>query len=350
MGKLNVEQASDQTSISHFSHPHPLKLSNLPPHQPFSFCSACKLETSSSVYSCTICSFLLHPKCSQLPQQIRHPFDQNHALFLHPKPVYPEGLFNCDACGNHGDGFSYHCGACGIDLHSTCASLPMLFTHECHQHQLSLTFSAPYPGNSFSCDVCKRVGSKTWLYRCNMCEFDVHLTCVSTITPSNSIHQQITARAIPPPSDPINPPYPRGYGAPMPPRNQFVATPYPVPTAQNQFAATPYPAAMPPVNCMPYNNPNLAAYNIPARPANNGLMDQLMVGAVNGVASGAAQSATQALIQGFMGGGGSGGGGGGGDVSHVDVMGGGGGMMGGGSYYDGGYGAMDGGDGSYYVP
>ncbi|PIN25181.1 hypothetical protein CDL12_02079 [Handroanthus impetiginosus] len=355
MGKPNPQQ-SDQTSITHFSHPHPLHLTNLQTSGPIPQCSACNLAVSGSVYTCKSCDFYLHSKCYQLPRKIKHPFHQNHTLFLQPKPVYPEGLFNCDACGNQGSGFSYHCSPCGLDLHTTCASLPLQFTHQCHHHQLCLTFAAPYNGNTFACDICKRSGSKTWIYRCNACEFDVHLTCVATVIPVVFSRQ---------PSNLNSPPNMVGYSGPPGWRNVAIgqapnqfAVPYN--NNLNQFAA-PYNVAIgqaPNQFAAPYNNNlNQAAYGA-ARPANGGgIGNQLMVGAVNGIASGAAQSAAQVLLQGLFGGGGGGGGGasggGGSDVSHVDVMGmgGGGGIMDGGSYYDGGYGGGDGGyiggDGSY---
>ncbi|KAH6826982.1 hypothetical protein C2S53_016125 [Perilla frutescens var. hirtella] len=324
MGKPSAEPSSNPTSsITHFSHPHPLHLFNPQTLLPQIFhCSACKLAASTtSVYACINCNFALHPECSHLPQQINHPFDQKHSLTLYPKPVYPEGLFNCDACGNRGGGFSYHCSPCGIDLHTTCASLPLTLTHHCHHHSLTLTFSAPYPGNTFSCDICKKLGSKTWIYRCATCEFDVHLACVATIIPpvSTAPTQQL--------------PYITPRSTFIPPRPSNAGAYGPRPAVGGQVVATTYPAVM----------PLQAAYQPPAyRPA-NGLRDQIAVAAAEGIASGVAQSATQALFQGLFGGGGGVTGMDGGGVATIDEC----------SYYDGGYGGTDGGggysgeDGSY---
>ncbi|KAF5736397.1 hypothetical protein HS088_TW14G00539 [Tripterygium wilfordii] len=114
-----------------------------------------------------------------MPQQITHPFDQNHVLYLLSSPAYPQGFFCCDACGKQGNGFSYHCGVCNIDLHTQCASMPLLVTHQAHQHQLQLTFSPPYYHRNFSCDLCKNLGSNQWVYRCNSCDFDAHLSCAT---------------------------------------------------------------------------------------------------------------------------------------------------------------------------
>ncbi|KAL3815033.1 hypothetical protein ACJIZ3_016301 [Penstemon smallii] len=326
MGKPIATPEDNRSPLTHFSHPHPLYLSN--PRS--AFCSACKLETFGPAYACTIgCNFILHPKCYESPQKIQHSIDQNHTLFLHPKPVYPEGLFNCDACGHQGGGFSYHCSPCGIDLHTICATLPEKMTHQCHQHELSLTFQAPYHKNNFSCDVCKSVGSKTWLYRCNICEFDVHLTCVTTIiskvTSQNQMMmhqspQMVTTRSIPQGpqvSNHMNPPNMGGYGS----------GPVAMGQPQSQYgAAQGYPAAM--------NNQMQPGNYGSGRPVNGGgVGDQLLVGVANGVAGGIAQSVTQVMMQGMFGGGGGGG------------------VMDGGLFYDGGgdgNGGFGGGeDGSY---
>ncbi|KAI9169054.1 hypothetical protein LWI28_006265 [Acer negundo] len=174
MGKP-TSQPEAATAIQHFSHPHPLQLSNYQTQQTpnAALCSGCKLKASGWIYSCNYCNHFLHISCSKLPQQITHPFDhQNHVLSLLPKPTYSQGLFNCDASGKQGNGFSYHCGTCNIDLHTICATMPLLLIHQSHPHHLNLTFSPPYHNSLFSCEICKNMGSNEWLYRCNLCEFD----------------------------------------------------------------------------------------------------------------------------------------------------------------------------------
>ncbi|XP_048426206.1 uncharacterized protein LOC125470749 [Pyrus x bretschneideri] len=186
-------QPQPEAMLRHFSHPHPLILSNL--HHPHpqqisngqrlaTSCSACKLDASAGwIYSCTPCNYLLHVSCSQMPQQITHPCDENkHVLTLLPTPIYSDGVFNCSACRKHGNGFSYHCGDCKIDLHTTCASKPLVHTHHSHPHQLVLSFSLP-PGptssKTFICHICNQVGYKEWLYLCHPCGFAAHLACAT---------------------------------------------------------------------------------------------------------------------------------------------------------------------------
>ncbi|KAG9130858.1 hypothetical protein Leryth_024964 [Lithospermum erythrorhizon] len=181
MGKPTLDQC--EGSINHFSHQHPLQLYNHSTLQISTHltCSGCHDEASGSMYHCSICNYYLHKKCSEMPQKITHPFDQEHVLCLLEKPKYPEGIFNCDACGQKGGGFSYHCETCGTDLHILCASLPIHFNHHCHVHQLTLSFSPAYPKKSFHCGICQCLGSNVWFYRCSSCEFDVHLSCVSAL-------------------------------------------------------------------------------------------------------------------------------------------------------------------------
>ncbi|XXG87340.1 hypothetical protein AAC387_Pa11g2053 [Persea americana] len=175
MGKTNYDPV-----MQHFSHEHPLELSNTQQTITTASCFGCKLKISGWFYACKPCNYHLHVTCSQMPQLINHPSDPNHPLFLIPVPAYPEGFFCCDACGRRGEGFSYHCQVCELDVHTICASMPLSITHQAHQHTLQLVFSPPYQGNGFSCDICGKLGSNHWLYRCSTCEFDAHLGCATS--------------------------------------------------------------------------------------------------------------------------------------------------------------------------
>ncbi|PHU30125.1 hypothetical protein BC332_02218 [Capsicum chinense] len=188
MGRVKEAQQSKNT-MNHFSHPqHTLELITQQNFVPSLLCSACKMQATGSVYTCKSCNFFLHIECSQMPQQLNHPFDKEHNFTLLPKPVYPEGNFRCDACGETGDGFSYHCESCGTDLHILCAVLPQCVTHWSHHHQLELYFSSPYPDNSFRCDICKNFGANQWLYRCDTCGFDAHMNCTKLLIPPHQSH------------------------------------------------------------------------------------------------------------------------------------------------------------------
>ncbi|KAM3322487.1 hypothetical protein P3S67_003638 [Capsicum chacoense] len=175
-----VKSNNDPTpSLKHFSHPHELELCTQ--LQDLSPCSGCRLPPQAQMYICRPCNFTLHLSCANFPQLITHPSHPNHPLNLFPTSKYPGGQFNCDACKRHGNGFSYHCSYCEFDLHVICASKPLKITHQLHQCSLELTFKNPYANaKGFSCDVCHKIGSKQWLYRCPTCEFDAHLDCLTS--------------------------------------------------------------------------------------------------------------------------------------------------------------------------
>ncbi|KAL5721776.1 hypothetical protein ACHQM5_005377 [Ranunculus cassubicifolius] len=185
--KQNAGKPKYEPSIQHFSHGHPLELLNIKDQPTINLvlCAGCKLKPSEWVYACKPCNFLLHIPCSQMPKLIRHPADPNHTFTLLTTPAYPTGLFGCDACGEDGDAFNYSCSTCGIDIHILCATKPLSLTHQTHRCPLNLTFSHPSPSKSFSCNICQREGFNHWVYRCNPCDFDAHLSC-ATQKPSSS--------------------------------------------------------------------------------------------------------------------------------------------------------------------
>ncbi|KAF9624713.1 hypothetical protein IFM89_013251 [Coptis chinensis] len=202
MGKLEYDQ-----SIQHFSHEHPLelvKIQELPQNYP-STCSGCNLSSSDWIYTCKACKYVLHIPCTQVPQVIHHPADPKHALNLTATPAYLQTLLAihshtsyllsllpiCNACGEKVTGFRYNCTTCDLDFHVMCASMPLSLKHQSHPHPLSLTFNPPYPTNGFYCDICQRLGSKYWLYRCNACEFDVHLDCATSKPRISEIQHQV---------------------------------------------------------------------------------------------------------------------------------------------------------------
>ncbi|GLJ39244.1 hypothetical protein SUGI_0800640 [Cryptomeria japonica] len=179
MAGFNLQSARE---LQHFSHPHILKLSTWNGGAPGDQlnCKGCiKPIANGLIYSCKPCNFYLHLSCAQIPQQINHPAD-NHVLNLLSSPwAYSEGPCLCDACGQEmKQGFSFHCSLCRLDLHPSCANLPMKFNHPHHpEHTLALCFVPPYPDKSFICDVCKQFGRGLWHYHCSECQYDSHVTC-----------------------------------------------------------------------------------------------------------------------------------------------------------------------------
>ncbi|KAK9909975.1 hypothetical protein M0R45_033953 [Rubus argutus] len=112
--------------VQHFSHPHPLKISNHPSHVA-SLCAGCKLicAGSGSIYTCNRCITSCTRHARKCLSRITHPFDQSHVLTLLPTQHTQVGSSHVMRVGKDGSGFSYHCGPCDVDLHMNCASMPL---------------------------------------------------------------------------------------------------------------------------------------------------------------------------------------------------------------------------------
>ncbi|KAG9442531.1 hypothetical protein H6P81_018385 [Aristolochia fimbriata] len=301
MGKLSCDPL-----IHHFSHPHPLELCNIGSFSNISAapCAGCKEALSGWVYLCKLCNngFCLHVSCSQMPQLIHHPSHAIHPLSLLPTPAYSAGYFNCDACGRRGDGFSYHCGACDLDVHVLCAAMPLSLPHRAHAHPLNLEFIPPYHNKGFSCDLCGNLGSNHWLYRCGPCEFDAHLRCATA--KQGSLGATVGVQALQAPAQfrgPVATP-PVQMGLPQ----QYYQVQQ-VPGAGNSCYVNPGPAGL--------AGPAGAPRDAGGAGGGNNLMQVMMQGLVDGASQQIGQSLVQSLI-----GGGEDNGGGDGNVSSFTVM------------------------------
>ncbi|KAK3004006.1 hypothetical protein RJ639_017893 [Escallonia herrerae] len=134
--------------LNHFSHRHPLRLSGVQPEDQ-TICSGCELDLLGPAYICTKagCSFLLHESCMELPRRVRHKSHPIHPLVLLSSPPYSDGEFTCDACGDSGHAFTFHCSTCKFDLHVECASLPE--TEDSDDHKHPRTYEPAQNGHSY---------------------------------------------------------------------------------------------------------------------------------------------------------------------------------------------------------
>ncbi|XP_028808694.1 uncharacterized protein LOC114763239 [Neltuma alba] len=184
-----MESPRKDPSVFHFSHPHPLELTTSTPTLNAT-CSGCKLNVApgKSYYGCKSCAFCLHYFCYKLPIITQHPAHSSHDLVLLLVPsssAASNGTVKCLACGHHITAFCYHCAECSIYFHAFCLALPLSLSTAYHPHKLKLEFSPPY---DFFCDVCKKTSYNGWLYRCNLCEFDMHLACAVQNLEPYSLH------------------------------------------------------------------------------------------------------------------------------------------------------------------
>ncbi|KAI3455097.1 hypothetical protein Pfo_011760 [Paulownia fortunei] len=338
MGRVNKQTpaaAPPSSPLVHFTHPHELHPLSL--YNPQTPCSGCKLQSSGIMYTCKPCNFTLHQSCAKLPQLITHPSHGGCSLSLLTTASYPGGIFSCDACSRRGDGWSYHCTRCEYDLHVTCASKPLKIRHQAHSScELELTFKNPYMNSSgFSCDICRKIGSKQWLYRCNSCEFDVHLDCTtvpqsmlqhhhsfpaaaslhhhqlmhSASTGGMNIHSQFSAP--PPATAQVN-----GFVGPQPHLMHSASTggignPYGVNQFQGPVNAGQVYGSVPGNQHMMMHNGNMGPMQNNQPPSGSGLGSNLMMAAMQGLVEGAFQGVGQTVVQEVIGGGGADAGGGG---------------------------------------
>ncbi|XP_044447468.1 uncharacterized protein [Triticum aestivum] len=81
--------------------------------------------------------------------------------------------FHCAACERRVTGDGYRCRKreCAFHIHEACAKLP--FQTSLDQHCLTLTEAA----GSRRCYVCGQ-NARRYVYRCQSCDFNVHLGCV----------------------------------------------------------------------------------------------------------------------------------------------------------------------------
>ncbi|KAG8391329.1 hypothetical protein BUALT_Bualt01G0176500 [Buddleja alternifolia] len=179
--------------MKHFSHPHALKLSELVKKKEDGdeiICSGCEQElipSDEAAYSCPKrdCEFFLHKSCFELPRKTELKSHPNHPLILLPEPPQCSIYYDCNACGDLINGFSFHCQQeCDFKLHVKCAFLPESVDCKAHEHALAVrhvtTKSSKNDefGGLILCGVCDdSVSDAYWSYYCKDCDFCTHLQC-----------------------------------------------------------------------------------------------------------------------------------------------------------------------------
>ncbi|CAI9103231.1 OLC1v1001680C1 [Oldenlandia corymbosa var. corymbosa] len=181
--------------MKHFSHPHPLELSEIvgDENDEEVICSGCEenLKPGEEFYSCIKkseeeCQFSLHKSCSEkIPEKFRHKSHPEHELILIPEPDVYSNIYGCNACGEKFIGFNYTCTECyGIYTHPKCAFMPEIVKRDDHEHSLWLYYSSPLPEDdhdtSLDCHVCQEyVPRDSWNYYCAEDGFGTHFACIN---------------------------------------------------------------------------------------------------------------------------------------------------------------------------
>ncbi|KAI3514286.1 hypothetical protein L1887_12606 [Cichorium endivia] len=173
-----MESKKDELRYHHFSHDHLLDYTKLQSHS-HATCSGCRqtILPGRFYYKCKLCGFYLHQTCFNMPENVTHPSDPNHNLTLETFPTPSKVPIKCKACENPIKGFYYRCSKCIEYYHTLCLAAPLSMKTPLHRHSLNIEFKPVY---EFQCDMCDKPSYSGWVYHCNLCEFDAHLSCVLT--------------------------------------------------------------------------------------------------------------------------------------------------------------------------
>ncbi|CAL5430895.1 unnamed protein product [Camellia sinensis] len=135
-------------------------------------CDVCVQPISAPFYGCSLCDFLLHKLCAELPTVLKHPC-HSHQLILFKKNLEGFDIFKCIGCRNICNGYTFTCVECkDYYLDIKCAALPKFIMHEVHEHPLKLRKDCQIEG----CVACDR-SVELFSFGCSTCNFNLHYTC-----------------------------------------------------------------------------------------------------------------------------------------------------------------------------
>lgn len=177
--KREEQESEDQQLFHHFSHRHPLKLTEIKNHGDDEFrCIACQKPQSGQTYVCcgNKCMFSFHHSCFHLPQKIHHPFHSIQALTL--TSDFPQTFCNgCMSVINYS--FKYCSPNCDFNLHVECPETRSIIKYQGHHH--NLVFAENILRRFGEPPMCQGCGSgclsSSRLFRCPKCIYFLHFEC-----------------------------------------------------------------------------------------------------------------------------------------------------------------------------
>ncbi|KFK33450.1 hypothetical protein AALP_AA5G015600 [Arabis alpina] len=160
--------------ISYPSHPkHSLKLYYSQYRS--DLCIYCRERATYLVYYCALCDVYMHVLCAQetIPFFIDQPKRHDHTLTLFPRLA----SLACNICALVKCHLTYACSICNFLVHKDCLDIPQTIRICRHHHRVSFTFSLPF--ENWSCGVCRRVVDSDYgAYSCKVCSgYVVHTKC-----------------------------------------------------------------------------------------------------------------------------------------------------------------------------
>ncbi|ESQ30460.1 hypothetical protein EUTSA_v10012084mg, partial [Eutrema salsugineum] len=147
-------------------------------------CNSCRKNLYGEYYHCSVCNFSLHFICALNPPPltIENLKTHDHTLTLFPRRV----PLPCDACGFSLEASFdpvYSCLLCNYMVHKKCTNLPRVIKITRHPHRLSHTSSLvpSSSGELFTCGVCRKpVDINYGQFSCNKgCHYAVHSKCAT---------------------------------------------------------------------------------------------------------------------------------------------------------------------------
>ncbi|KAK2638020.1 hypothetical protein Ddye_025815 [Dipteronia dyeriana] len=115
--KLDHQQTfinKEVTQLYHFCHKHALNFCNLRESNEKD-CCCCKQRISGSACCCLECEFFIHESCTEIPNQVQHPFHPQHLLLAQAMEVM--GIFDEFTSLFSTRDSGRHCNACQLEIH-----------------------------------------------------------------------------------------------------------------------------------------------------------------------------------------------------------------------------------------
>lgn len=141
----------------------------------------CTANPNSGFYPCPAPSVPKTP--SELIESLEHKSHPRHPLKLEFYPAFFENQSSCAACGGKiKDNCAYRCNTCNYDLHVKCAFLPEALPNEEHDTPMTLYYSvtsAVRGASSYVCSICRKTTPKDlWVYYCRDCDYGTDASCI----------------------------------------------------------------------------------------------------------------------------------------------------------------------------
>ncbi|ANM57921.1 Cysteine/Histidine-rich C1 domain family protein [Arabidopsis thaliana] len=180
-GEDHVECEKTPVEVKHLLHPkHSLQLvlqkSSITQTRK---CFCCDEDLKLIFYYCTVCDYAMNIACAEKPPVlfIDHPKWHADTLALFPRQAF----LTCNVCAV-ADSSSpiYMCPPCDFVVHLKCISLPRVIRISRHQHRISFTTS--FDEGDWSCGVCRKtIDNDYGGYSCikDGCSYAAHSRCAT---------------------------------------------------------------------------------------------------------------------------------------------------------------------------